>query len=242
MDDARVGAGFRAVRLRRRWRQQDVANAAGVSRATVSRLERGKLAPDGPRAVARVLDIRLETTIRWRGGELDRLLNARHSALHESLATWFRARQEWVFVPEVSFSIYGERGVIDVLAWHPARRALLVIELKTDVVDVQELIGTADRKHRLAAKVARDRGWASPAAVSVWIVVLATKTNRRRVASHGSVLRAAFPLDGRSIRGWLRNPIGSIAALSFWSNVREASGKGNLASQQRVRRVQARPR
>jgi transcriptional regulator with XRE-family HTH domain len=241
MDDARVGAAFRAVRLRRRWRQQDVANAAGVSRATVSRLERGWLSLDGPRAIARVLDIRLEATVRWRGGELDRLLNARHSALHESLAMWFRARRDWVFAPEVSFSIYGERGVIDVLAWHPARRALLVIELKTDVVDVQELIGTADRKHRLATKIARGRGWASPAAVSLWVVVLATKTNRRRVALHAAVLRAAFPLDGRGMRGWLRDPTGPVAALSFWSNAHEANGKGNLPSQQRVRRVHERP-
>ena len=49
----------------------------------------------------------------------------------------------WVVRPEVSFSIYGERGVIDVLAWHPARRAILVIELKTELVDINELMGTS---------------------------------------------------------------------------------------------------
>ena len=46
-----------------------------------------------------------------------------------------------MLAPEVSFSIYGERGVIDILAWHPGRRALLIIELKTDIVDVNELVG-----------------------------------------------------------------------------------------------------
>ncbi len=61
--------------------------------------------------------------------------------------------------PEVSFAVYGERGVIDILAWHPGERALLVIELKTEIVDIQDLIGTVDRKRRLARVVARDRGW-----------------------------------------------------------------------------------
>lgn len=36
-------------------------------------------------------------------------------------------------MPEVSFSIYGQRGVIDILAWHAATRSLLVIELKTEM-------------------------------------------------------------------------------------------------------------
>lgn len=49
-------------------------------------------------------------------------------------------------MPEVSFSIYGERGVIDLLAWHGPSRTLLVIELKTEVVDAAEMLGVLDRK------------------------------------------------------------------------------------------------
>jgi transcriptional regulator with XRE-family HTH domain len=43
MTDDRVGASIRAVRIRRRWRQADVAERAGVSRAFVSLVERGHL-------------------------------------------------------------------------------------------------------------------------------------------------------------------------------------------------------
>ena len=41
----------------------------------------------------------------------------------------------------------------------PDRRALLVIELKTAIVDVGELLGTFDRKVRNAGEVARRLGW-----------------------------------------------------------------------------------
>jgi hypothetical protein len=111
------------------------------------------------RAVARALDVRVELTARWRGGDLDRLLNARHSALHESVARNFLERPGWLAEPEISFAIYGERGIIDILAWHAGRQMLLVIELKTDIADVNELVGTLDRKRRLAGNVARERGW-----------------------------------------------------------------------------------
>ena len=60
--------------------------------------------------------------------------------------------------PEVSFSIYGERGIIDILAWHPSRRMLLVIELKTEIVEVNEMLGTLDRRRRLAIDIARQAG------------------------------------------------------------------------------------
>ncbi|MBA3779763.1 MAG: hypothetical protein H0X16_10790 [Chloroflexi bacterium] len=108
-----------------------------MSRSAVSLIERGRL--DELRfgtalRVAAALEVRLEVRARWRGGDLDRLLNAGHSALHESLARYLQALSGWVFAPEVSFAIYGERGIIDILAWHPGRRALLVIELKTDIV------------------------------------------------------------------------------------------------------------
>jgi transcriptional regulator with XRE-family HTH domain len=241
VDHGRAGATFRAIRIKKHWRQQDVATRAGVPRAAVSYLERGRLASltlDQIERIADALDVRLDLVIRWHGGDLDRLLNARHSALHESVARSFERLPGWVLAPEVSFSIYGERGVIDILAWHAATRTLLVIELKTEIVDVNELLGSVDRKKRLALKVARDRGW-DPMSVSAWLIVAESSSNRRRVAHHATVMRAAFPLDGRSIYAWLRGPAGSVAALSFWSYARDTSARRSLATVKRVRRSRA---
>jgi hypothetical protein len=116
---------------------------------------------------------------------------------------------------EVSFSIWGERGVIDLLLWHPGRRALLIIELKTEIVDTGELLGTMDRRRRLAREIVEDRGW-DPLTVSAWIVVSPSRTNERRIAEQRSVLRSAYPAGAREMRRWLRDPVGSVAALSSW--------------------------
>jgi len=238
MDGQRTGAAIRLVRLRRRWRQSDVALAAGVSSSTVSRIERGhvgSLSLDTVAAIAASLDIRLDLIPRWRSGDLDRLLNARHGALHESVARWFRELREWLVRPEVSFAVYGERGVIDLLAWHAARRALLVIELKTDIVDVNDLLGTVDRKRRLARNVASEVGWHAES-VSAWVIVASGRTNRRRIAAHGAVLRSAFPMDGRGIDGWMRAPEGAVAALSTWPDLHAQNVRPDLATVRRVRR------
>jgi transcriptional regulator with XRE-family HTH domain len=104
---------FRFLRIRRGWRQIDVADRAGVSQSQVSRIERGHLATvtiETLRRVAAVLDLRIDVVGRWRGGDLDRLLAAGHSALHEAVATRLRGLAGWAFASEVSFSIDGERG------------------------------------------------------------------------------------------------------------------------------------
>lgn len=238
MDDQRFGAVVRAVRQRRRLRQTDLAVRARVSQPTISRIERGhpgSLSLDTIRRVAVALDIRVELLGRWRAGDLDRLLNARHSRFHEYVAEAFaRGLPGWRLVPEVSFSIYGERGVIDLLGWHPRSRSLLVIELKTDIADVNELVGTFDRKVRLGREVAVERGW-DPATISGWVIVAPGRTNRARIAAHGAMLRSAFPMDGRSIRAWLRRPTGRISALSIWRNSRAGTPKADLAPIRRVR-------
>lgn len=239
MDDQRVGSALRAVRVRRGWRQLDVAKRAGVSRSLVSLLERGHLDLLSLRAlrdVAKVLDVRLDVTPRWRGGELDRLLNARHSALHEDVATMFDRTPGWLMAPEVSFNVYGERGVIDVLAFHPATGSLLVVELKTEIVDVQELVGTMSRKVRLARGIALERGWHA-GSVSGWIVVASSTTNRRRIVAHRTMLRAAFGSDGRTMRRWILAPQGSVAALSMWSPTNRGGTGSGLAPVKRVSRA-----
>jgi len=164
----------------------------------IGRIERGDAGsvPLGTlRRVTGALDGRLDTVVRWQGGDLGRLLNARHAAMHEAMALRLRELRGWVFEPEVSFSIYGERGVIDILGWHAETRAILVIELKTEFVDINETMGTLDRKGGLAAVIARDRGW-DPVTTSTWLVVADGRTNRRALAAHANVLPRSTRLTG----------------------------------------------
>lgn len=238
MDTVRVGAALRSVRVRRRWRQEDVALAAGLHRSTVSVVERGHwdaLSFGTITRIATVLGVRLDLTARWRGGDLDRLLNAGHSALHEILAEFFDDLPEWVRQPEVSFAIYGERGVIDILCFHPPSGSLLVIELKTEIVDVQDLVGGVDRKMRLAARVAKERGWVARS-TACWVVVRDTRTNRRRLAAHHSMLRGAFPTDGHGMRAWIGRPHGSVRALSFMTVAGDSSVSHRTSGVKRVRK------
>ena len=137
-------------------------------------------------------------------------------------------------LPEVTFSIYGERGAIDVLAWHEPTRSLLVIELKTELVDMQETVGTLDRKVRLAMKIARERGW-DPLTVS-------TLAADRRVAvqpaggrRHAAMLGQRFPADGHAMTRWLRQPAGGSHALSFLSS--DAPGRALDDGSRRSARV-----
>src|SRR5690349_2713746 len=110
MDDIGLGVTIRNVRIRRGWRQLDLAHAASVSRTTVSRVEAGHLGTMSIEALRRIcsaLDIRLELLPRWRGGDLGRMLSARHSVLHESVAKMLaRDFPAWTMAPEVSFSIW----------------------------------------------------------------------------------------------------------------------------------------
>jgi transcriptional regulator with XRE-family HTH domain len=254
MDDQRVGRALRAIRLHRRRRQMDIARAAGVSQSSISRIERGHLGSfslDTLRGVAAALEATVDVGVRWRGGEVDRVLGARHAAMSERVVAQLDAVGGWQWAAETSFSAWGERGVIDLLAWHAARRCLLVIELKTELVDPAALLAQVDRYRRLAPAVARERGWAvagpgtgagpartaGPGSVACWVVVAETSSNRARLARHRTLLRGTFPADGRQMAAWLADPRGPALGLTFLQDMRGETGT-RLGP---VRRVRGRP-
>ena len=208
VSDVRIGITFRAVRRRLGLRQADVARRARVSPSLVSRIERGQIGSmplARARRVSEVLEIRLDVVASWRGGELERVVNARHASMADVALALFEAATGWETVSEVSFSIYGERGIIDIVAWHEATRTLLIVELKTELVDPQGLIGTMDRRRRLAHKIVEERGW-QPAQVATWVILADSRTNWRHVTRHARLLRGAFPVNGYGMRRWLASP------------------------------------
>ncbi len=241
MDDLRLGALIRTVRIRRRLRQEDVAADAGVDRSLVSRIERGHLGDvsiERLRAIARVVEVSLDLVPSWRGGEVARVVNERHSRMHELLAARLACTKGWEFATEVTFSSWGERGAIDILGWHAARRIVLVIELKTEIPDPAGLIAQVDRYRRLAPVVAVERGW-HPADVASWVLIAESDMNRRQLARHRVMLRNAFPLDGRALRRWLRDPDGRVMAGPVtWGGAGGGLGEANGAgAQERARAV-----
>jgi transcriptional regulator with XRE-family HTH domain len=238
MDEVRVGALFRALRIRRGWRQEDLAERAGVSRSAISRIERGhfgRTSLNTLRAVARALDATIDLVVRWQGADADRVLNAGHARLHEDIARLLDSITGWEHAPEVSFSIYGERGVIDILAFHAASRCLLVIELKTELASLEDLLTVMSRRRRLAAQIGAERGWQART-VSTWVVIRESEANQRRIRRFPATLRAAFPANGHAIRSWLRHPAVAIDALSLWANAPNLSVNERAATRKRARR------
>jgi hypothetical protein len=187
------------------------------------------------RRYAKALGARFDGSVLWQGADLDRMLNRGHARLHEAMSSWLATVGGWLVMPEVSFAFGVERGVIDVVAWHGASRTMLLIELKTRIVDVNDLMATMDVRARIAPRIARQRGM-DPAAIGLWVVVAPARTNARILSDHATVLRAKFPGDGRSMRRWLANPSGSVAALSFMPQVHLGNVGPEVATPRRIRR------
>ena len=207
MDWVRLGRSIRALRKRRAWRQVDLAAAAGVSQSMVARIELGRgdrVAPWIVERIAHALGARVLVRIDWNGEALDRLLDADHARLVEIVASLLR-RADWEVAAEVTFWIRGERGSVDLLAWHAQSRIVLVIEVKSIVPDIQAMLMSFDRKARLGAEIAATRGW-RPAAVGKLLVIGESRTARRRVESHRTTFEVELPQRFRDVRRFLVRP------------------------------------
>jgi transcriptional regulator with XRE-family HTH domain len=199
-----IGRNIRALRRRRGWRQVDLATAAGLSQPTISKIERDRLTEVTFRAVlacVRALDAHLTLDLFHDGERVDHLRDADHAAIQDWLAATLSS-WAWDVAVEASFNHYGERGRIDVLAYDPATRTLLVAEVKSRIDDAQETVGRLDIKSRVAVQLARARG-REPSAVAVALIVGEDRTSRRRVDEHPALF-ARFTLRGRAGVAWLR--------------------------------------
>jgi transcriptional regulator with XRE-family HTH domain len=235
MNDLRFGAAVRAERRRRRLRQSDVAARASLSQQTVSALEHGQLDSftlHSVRAVCRALEISVELSIRTHGPEPDSLLDARHSALVQAMVA--KLAPGWTVMLEFSFSEYGERGCVDVLAWHPAHQAVLLVEVKSELVDVQALLRGIDVKARIVPTLlSKARGW-RPRHLGSILVLPDESASRRAVDRYGVVFSVALPTRTVEVRHWLQAPEGPLRGILFLSSTPDRRAIRNSGSRGRV--------
>ncbi len=218
-------------------RQSDISARAGLSRSLIASIDRGEI--DGVTVgalvrAARALGADVDIRLRWRGEQLDRLVDEAHAAVVEATVVLLR-RHGWIVEVEVSFAIWGERGSIDVLAFNPEFGALLIVEVKASVPDSQATIHGVDRKTRLGRQIVADRGW-EIRDVSRLLVVAATTTSRRRIGRLATTYDVALPARGATVRRWLAQPAGPLAGLLFVASDSHASAKRHAPGRERVRR------
>ena len=231
VNDLHLGRLLRMRRLRHGWRLADVARRSRLGIATVTRGEHGVFASlDVARRHAAALDLRLEWRVVGRGGEVARTLDEEHAAIVEVVAGWLRTIGLEVAV-EASYAIYGERGRIDLLGWDPEARMVCLVEAKTELTDVQALLGGTDVRERLAPRIADERGWPPPSRVVSLLALADAWQNRVTVARH----RATFG-------GWSRavfregSCLGAGHRQLVWIPSAAAGRAGWLAARRRVQR------
>jgi transcriptional regulator with XRE-family HTH domain len=235
MESVVIGRLLRMVRLRKRWTQTGVGARAKLSAATIGRHENGIIG--SVRALeshAAVFALRVDVRIVGRAGELVRLADDEHAAIVESLATWFRAQGFQVDV-EASFSEWGERGRVDLLAFDPVTGTLVIVEVKSLLVDLQDLFGALDVKQRLAASIAGRKGWA-PTRTMVVLAVADTSANREAVRSHPSMF------NGFARRALTRGALlAGQTRILHWVAARSVERGSWMAGRQRVGRTHRPP-
>lgn len=183
------------------------------------------------RAHAAVLDLRVEIRLVGRGADVARLLDDEHAAIVEAVAAAL-VRAGWAVEPEASYSEYGERGRIDLLAFDPAGRVLAVVEVKTELADLQDLFGSLDAKVRLAPALGRRKGWHASRVARV-LAVAATEANRSVVRAHPALF-AHFESRGLCDR-WLQ--VRDQERVLLWIPASAAGRPSWLAGRKRVRRL-----
>ena len=157
-------------------RRPDPGRTGGECRRRAERRRADRGGDAGSVRLARIrkafeaVDGRLYLSPWWRGAAADRLLDERHAELVERLVALLRERG-WIVGVEVSFNEWGERGSIDVLAWHPVRRAVAVCEAKTAFGSIEETDRILDVKVRVASGASSGAvGW-RPVVVGLILVV-----------------------------------------------------------------------
>jgi transcriptional regulator with XRE-family HTH domain len=174
--------------------QQELAMAAGVSRSHIAGVESGRVNPsiDLVWRIAERLGIEIDVIHRS-----PILLGRRTSGdlVHARCSGYIEGRlgdAGWLMRREVEVMADRAHGWIDLLAFEPISRTLVIVEIKTRLDD----LGAVERQlgwyERHAMDVAHAVGW-RPRRILTWLILLASDEVEGALIDHRQLLRRIFP-------------------------------------------------
>lgn len=208
-----VGRLVRGTRREIGWTQVRLGAEAGVSQPMVSLIE-GACLPDLTfSTAARLLgalgvDLCIVTQEPLLG---DR--RRQRDAAHARCVAYVRARLEragWLTASEVEIGRGRARRWIDVLAFHPVERALLVIEVKTVIDDLGQIERVLSTYERGAWQAAHELGW-HPRLVVGCLIALATAAVDARVLANRTAFDLGFPVRSAEFADVISSPASPAA-------------------------------
>ena len=189
------------------WTQRELADRSGTSQATIWRIEAAKSRNLDLTLVDRVLTaLGIRAALELDGRHLAdrrRQGDGLHARLNGYLARRL-VRASWLTATEVRIGAQ-PRGWIDLLAFRPSDRSLLVDETKTQVDDLGGLQRSLAFYEREAPGAARRLGW-EPRCCRVMAVVLDTDAVARRLRDARDLEGLAFPAPVADLAAWIDDP------------------------------------
>jgi transcriptional regulator with XRE-family HTH domain len=191
------------------WTQAELGRRAHVSQSFVSRVEHALL-PDLSFADAtRLLEaMGARLTVGVSAPFLaDRELQ--RDPAHARCTAYVVARlkrDDWLTATEVEIGGDRSRGWMDVLAFHPDHRLLLVIEIKTEIRDLGAIERTLGWYEREAWTAGRRLGW-RPSHIIGCLLLLATEMNEVRIGDNQTAFSAGFPVRASELRRIIANEV-----------------------------------
>jgi DNA-binding XRE family transcriptional regulator len=184
--------------------QRELAASVGVSRAHIAAIETGRANPS-LELVSRIgaaLGLELELI----GRRQVVIGRANHRDLVHARCSGYVDRRlrtaGWLTRREVEVVHGRSHGWVDLLAFDPRTRTLLIVEVKTSIEDVGAIERQLGWYERSAGTLAQRFGW-MPRTVRAWLLVLASAEVDATITAQRDVIRQAFPLRAVSMRATL---------------------------------------
>jgi transcriptional regulator with XRE-family HTH domain len=190
----------RATRVRLRLTQQQVADAVGISRSHIAKIEGGSANPtiELVERIATALDFEIDLVART---PIIVGTPTQHDLVHARCVSHVEGRLRtagWATAREVEIVHGRSHGWIDIVAFDQGSATVGIIEIKTRLDD----LGAVERQlgwyERSAYDVARRLGW-RPKRVVSWLLVLASDEVEAALRSNRESMAQAFPVRARTM-------------------------------------------